>query len=374
MDDKNKNSKRLPCIPLWCAILFAVAFAAFCIETLSRRTPALADFISDTSGTVIRFCLTNLTNPVPFSVAETVIICSPIIVGLIVWMIVRAGKKSIRHLIRASASVLAVASLFYSTFIFGYGTGYYGTTVEKKLNMVQTGVSAEELYKTGARLLECASNELENVNFPEKTYSSMTFSYSDMNKKLNAAWDTVCDKYGHFQRLHSNTKQVMLSEPWSYTHISGLYSFPSGEANVNVNYPDFIIVTSAAHEMAHQRGICLEAEANFLSFLVCVNSDDPYIRYSGYVDMYREVRNKLADADMELYNKLVSQVPDEIARELNAFAVKFEKYSSSPAGTISDTINDTYLEFHGQEQGIKSYGLVVDLLCSYMLNGEGAKK
>ena len=128
--------------------------------------------------------------------------------------------------------------------------------------------------------------------------------------------------------------------------------------------------------MSHQRGVGREDEANFVSFLVCINSDDAYLRYSGYLDMYREVRDKLKSSDSELYNDLVSHVPDEIRGELNDFANKFVKYAKKDnvVAKVSDKINDTYITIHGQEAGSKSYGLVVDLLCAYMLYGDGANK
>ena len=126
--------------------------------------------------------------------------------------------------------------------------------------------------------------------------------------------------------------------------------------------------------MAHQRGVAREDEANFASFLVCINSDDPYIRYSGYLDMFREVRDKLYSADKELYNKLVSEMSAETKKEIYSFAKFFDKYRDNVAATVSNKVNDTYITSHGQEAGIKSYGLVVDLLCAYMLYGDGATK
>ena len=49
--------------------------------------------------------------------------------------------------------------------------------------------------------------------------------------------------------------------------------------------------------MAHQRGIAREDEANFIAFLVCMASDDPYIRYSGYLEVYEYVASSLYSDD-----------------------------------------------------------------------------
>lgn len=208
--------------------------------------------------------------------------------------------------------------------------------------------------------------------FPQGTYSAMRFSYGEMNEKLNTAYSRLCDEYPSIQRLYSRTKPVLLSEPWTYTHTSGVYSFFTGEANVNVNYPDYIVISSAAHEMAHQRGITREDEANFIAFLVCTMSDDAYVRYSGYVDVLNEVMNKLYSADTELYAAARLRMPEEIKAEYASYSAFFDKYRESTASKVSGTINNAYISSHGQPAGIKSYGLVVDLVVAYMLDGADA--
>jgi len=376
MENKNENKKfRITdCVPVWSMVLFAIAICALTVELIAKSNVAFAEAINESAGRVIRLILAKSTSFIPFSLAETFLLCSPVLIAILVMLVLRAGNKSLKSLIKFTAGILSLITLIYSTFVFGFGTGYYGKTIDEKLGLDRKDVSAQELYDTARLLLSGAEKELENVTFPEGTYSSMTFSYVEMNEKLNRAWEKVSEKYPCFQSFRSNTKPVMLSGIWTYTHTSGVYSFFTGEANVNVNYPDFIIISSAAHEMAHQRGVAREDEANFASFLVCINSDDPYIRYSGYLDMFREVRDKLYSADKELYNKLVSEMSAETKKEIYSFAKFFDKYRDNVAATVSNKVNDTYITSHGQEAGIKSYGLVVDLLCAYMLYGDGATK
>lgn len=363
---KNENKRGFfRYIPLWAVIFFAFGAVAFAIELISKKSIPLADFINDTSGRVIRVLLAFSTNIFPFSLAEALIILSPLLVAGLVYLIVRASKKSMASLIRFTSGFLSCAALVYAVFVFGYGTGYYGTTIDKKMNLEKTDVSAYELYMTGLKLAHGAKNELENVNFTADGDSYMPYTHFEMNKKLNAAYVATCKKYPFLQKFHSDTKPVMFSEKMTYTHLSGVYSFFTGEANVNVNYPDYIVTTSAAHEMAHQRGIAREDEANFVAFLVCINSDDPYLRYSGYTDVLLSVMNSLAAADEELYLQLYVVVPDEIKAEYAAYGAFFEKYRESKAAETTDKINDAYIENHGQPEGSRSYGLVVDLTVAY---------
>ncbi len=356
--------------PVTALVFFGIAIVAAVVEGLSKSHIGLADAINDTSGVAIRAVLSALTSWLPFSLAETALLLSPALIAWIVITIVRHGKQGASHAVRYAVSLLSVAALVYGIFVFGYGTGYYGKTIDQKLGMERNRLSAEELYQTSMILADRAAAELDQVNFPTGS-SVMPFSYRELGKKLSAAYDTLCDDYPSFQRMHSSVKPVVLSEPWTYTHLSGVYCFFSGEANININYPDYIVVSSAAHEMAHQRGICREDEANFVSFLVCIRSDDPYIRYCGYAETLETVLSKLYSANSEMYRMAKSQIAPEILGEYTAYSEFFEKYRENRAATVTQTVNGSYIAAHGQPDGVKSYGLVADLVASYLLYGDG---
>ena len=182
------------------------------------------------------------------------------------------------------------------------------------------------------------------------------------------AYDKASAKYDFIDDFHSRVKPVMLSEPMSYTHITGVYTFFTGEANINVNFPDYTIPFTAAHELAHQRGIAREDEANFVAFLVCMESDDVYIRYSGALNMYEYVVSALYSANYELYKENYLKQPKAIIAERIACSEFFDKYRENVAANVSTTVNNAYITSHNQPQGVKSYGLVVDLVAAYMLS------
>ena len=154
--------------------------------------------------------------------------------------------------------------------------------------------------------------------------------------------------------------------PWlrMQMQVDFIYSFFTGEANVNVNFPDYTIPYTAAHELAHQRGIAREDEANMVAFLVCIESEDAYVRYSAYMNMYEYVANALWNADRELYADARSALDPQVRREMVAYSNFFSKYQNSKAGTVSGAVNDTFLKFQGTE-GTASYGMVVDLTVAY---------
>ena len=364
---KNNKNGLFRYVPLWALVLYGVAVLAVITDIISRVSVGFADLISNTVGRLIRAVFAYATYIFPFSVAEMLLWFSPVLLAAVIYIAVKCAKRSPAGLIRFTAGFLSLVTLIYSLFTFSIGATYYGTKVADKMGIARRDVSAAELYGTAILLLEGASAELDEILYPEGTYSAMPYTYDEMNKKLDAAFAKVSEKYEGIDKLHSRTKPVILSPYWTYTHISGLYTFFTGEANVNTNYPDFIVVSSAAHEMAHQRGVVSEDEANFIAFVVCISSDDPFLRYAGYMDVYQNVASSLASASPELYGELAKRVPKQINGEFQAYGEFFEKYSNNVAADVAGSVNNAYIENHNQPAGIKSYGMVVDLVVSYML-------
>jgi hypothetical protein len=352
-------------VPLWALILFGVGGIAFIVELISKRSIALSDFITNTTGKFFRALLSYSTYIFPFSVAEMLLWFSPVILGCIIALAVKCACRSWRSLSRFVAGVLAICVSVYSLFVFTMGTAYYGTGFVGKMGLERKTISEEELYYAASLIAERAAELCDEVMYPEGTYSSMPYTFSEMSKKINEAYDAVCEKYDGIDDIETKAKPVILSPLWTYTHISGVYSFFTGEANVNTNYPDFIIASSAAHEMAHQRGIVTEDEANFVAFLVCIESDDPYIRYAGYMDMLNTFMMELSSSS-ELYGKLYWSMPERMREEFVSYSVFFDKYRENVAADVSTAVNDAYIENHNQPAGVKTYGLVVELVTAYL--------
>ena len=146
--------------------------------------------------------------------------------------------------------------------------------------------------------------------------------------------------------------------------ITGIYSFFTGEPNINMDYPDYSLPFTVAHEFAHQRGICREDEANFMAFLVCVSSSDPYIRYSGYLNLYGYLAGSLYRADSEKYKELSLMLLDNAQLDRAAYSEVSRAHSDSWFNKLNDRLNDSYLKFNGTE-GVVSYSYVVRLAVAY---------
>ena len=368
---KNKKKGETPSVqkkrfPRFCVISWIATGISLILLLLFRLSPAFADFFNRYISQPLRLLFALITSILPFSLAEIMLILSPVLlIFLIVWAI-RKHSSSWRAAGRYLLSVFSAILIFFILFATNFGAGYYGRPLNdaSKLDLDRKNSSAEELYQTAIHLAEKVNLEAKNITFADKDFSIMPYGFSDMNRKLLDAYDSFCDSHDFIGHFYSRAKPVILSEAMSYTHITGVYSYFTGEANVNVNFPDYTLPFTTAHELAHQRGIAREDEANFIAYLVCISSEDAYIRYSGYLNMYEYVANALWKADRDLYYEARGTLSIEVRYEMAAYSKFFERYKDTVASEISGTVNDLYLKGNGTE-GTKSYGLVVDLAVAY---------
>lgn len=361
---ENKDQKKLPRLPLGVKIIYGIAAACIPLYLAFLISERFSDFFNRYISSFFRALFAHLTNRIPFSLAEFALLLLPVLVFIITRAITRRYGETLKEFFYSIICVFSIVALIFSSFTLAFAPAYRGATLDKKLGMERVDVSARELYDTALILSERLSEESENVTYGLDGFSVMPYDYSEMNQNLLDAYDTVCDEHGFVQRLDSRLKPVMLSEPMSYTHITGVYTFFTGESNINVAFPDYTIPFTAAHELAHQRGIARENEANFMAFLVCSRSEDAYVRYSAYLNMYEYVASALASADPSLYSNAYATLPTRVRAELDAYSNFYDKYRNSTASEVSGAVNNAVLIIHGTE-GTKSYGMVVDLAVAY---------
>ncbi len=357
----NPRYERLPVV---CIVLYALAAVCLILYVVMDSSMAFADWFNTTVSAGLRTVFAALTSWIPFSVGEACIWLSPVILFLVLRHAIRRRCDTWRTALVYIGILLSVVVTLFSLFVLNFAAGYRGRTLEDKLELERTKVSAEELYDTAVILREEIHKASEEIGFLPGGFSVMPYDIATMNEKLCDAYVSFAVDHDFIFHTDTRLKPVLASEVMSHMHITGVYSFFTGEANINVGFPDYTIPYTAAHEMAHQRGIAREDEANFVAFLVCAESDDPYIRYSGYLNLYEFVANALYSANRDLYYKLTANLSDEVKGEMRAYSEFYDQYRESVVSNVSSTINNSYLQSQGTP-GTRSYGMVVDLAVAH---------
>ncbi len=356
---KTKKERK---IPLRCLISAAVGLVALGVRIAANYFPAFADFFNDNISFYLRAVLAYVTAWVPFSVAEYALLGMPLIVALICYAVIKCANK--KGFVRAISSLVAVVILLFSVFTFNFGVGYETTPLDARLGIEKHDVSAESLYETTLVITERLGELESKVKHSGKQGFVSPHTEAETVAICSDAYTKLNEKYGFIKSFRVPVKTMILSPVLTYTFITGEYTFFTGEANINNNYPDYVNIFTTAHEMAHQRGVSREDEANFVAFLVCINADDPSVRYAGYLSMYEYLSGALYDADKTIYSQAANTLPASVRYDLRCASEFLQKYKGSPAADITDSVNDAYLTVQGTD-GVESYGLVVDLAVAY---------
>lgn len=351
-------------IPLPAFIAYLFALAALVIQIISINSTKFSDAFNSTVSSFFRTLMAKITSFTPTSLAELVILSSPLIITAAVVVSMSKADRGKRYFIRVLIGLGAVVAFVYAMFTVNFGVGYRTTSLDKRIGLKREKVTANELYDTMCDVVNHLNELSDDIIYASGTGSVRPYSHNKAVELCRQSYKALSEKYDFISVLDAPVKQIVLSEYMTYTHISGMYTFYTGEANLNTNYPYFVSVYTTAHEMAHQRGIARENEANFIAYLVCITSDDPYMQYSGYLNMYEYLASPLYSASPSLYGKAIADLDLNVRYDLHCYSEFFEKYRDNVAADVSDAVNDTYLVLQGTE-GAVSYGMVVDLAVAY---------
>ena len=76
--------------------------------------------------------------------------------------------------------------------------------------------------------------------------------------------------------------------------------------------------------------------------------------------------NALYSADKTMYGEVYSRLDKRVKGDLKSYSAFFDKYRDSVASEVTGNINNSYLQANGQKDGVKSYGMIVDLTCAFL--------
>lgn len=356
----NKSKSPFSLFSVIALLIFALTLLTLII---SEYSTSFADLINSTASTAYRFIMAKFGDLFPFSLFELVIALLPVAVIIIVWLAVRQFKRGYgraRFLINLTALILLV----YSGHLLALGIAYNTTVLSARLGIPDTEVTEEKLAELMISLRDEANLLSEKIQTGEG-------GVSDSGYTLDVISEKICDSYRDFEAEYSfphtfdsRAKPIRYSGVMSYLSLTGIYTYYTGEANVNMKYPDFDIVFTAAHELSHQRGILRENEANFMAYLICSRSEDAYLRYSAALSMYCYISSALYRANPELHNEIAVELAAIPRADILASNAVYREYSDTILADISNTVNDLFLKSSGTG-GVVSYGRVVELAVAY---------
>jgi hypothetical protein len=311
--------------------------------------------------------ISTVTGLLPFSLGELFVVAAPfailaVLIRFLIKMII--DKKNRRDLLaKGILNVLCTGSVIWFAFTMLAGINYYRYNFSTYSNLEIQESSVDELYALTESLTLDADNLRSQISSTDEDgVYQLSMSNYELAKLADEAYSSLAEDYPVLGGSYAAPKPVLLSKLMSNTEITGVFFPFTMEANVNVDIPDFSIASTMLHELAHLRGFMREDEANYLSYLAGMKSDNVELQYSSTMLALITAGNALYDQSPDLYSKIRDMYSEGVLKDLRANSSYWVKYEDTVVSTFSNQINDTYLKANAQTDGVKSYGRMLDLL------------
>ena len=350
-----------PARHILCLLGLAVIGAYFAL----RGNSALMQTLSDRLVRPWHRVMSRLCAHLPISVAEALIALA-VILGLVyiiifVVLLIRKPERGAR-VYRFVLTWVAAFAVIYGGFCLLWGVYYYSADFEEQSGIRGAPASVEQLTAVTRYFTDLVNQyDARLVRDEDGAFAE------DLDDVFNASpqlYTAIEQRVPCLSGDALKAKPVFFSRIMSYINFTGFFFPFTGEANINVDSPACLAPSTIAHELAHQRGVAEEDEANFVAVLASLESGDPVYSYSACLLAYIHLGNALYKADRDAWEENYARLaagPRHDLDENNRYWKQFE----TPVSTVSDQVYTGFLQSYGQTLGLKTYGKCVDLLIAY---------
>lgn len=233
----------------------------------------------------------------------------------------------------------------------------------------------EQLKELYSILIDECNKLAVQVPRDENNRFILTIDSVEESKK---AMQKASESYPQLKGYYPDPKPIMFSFFMSQTSTAGMYFPFSMEATYNNDMIPENRPQVMCHEYAHLKGFMQEDECNFISFIATIESDEPQVRYCGYLEALEYVHNQIYENEIysgyELTNNIITEVNNDWFRFLpdNYWEENAEKelISTETVDTVFETASDTSMKLNGVEDGTASYSRMVYLLLDYYFSSK----
>lgn len=287
-------------------------------------------------------------------------------VAYLIWSVIAVKRAVGRRLDRAYSALLGagcVSLAVYAGFCLLWGVNFWADSFQDKSGIYAEPVAQEDLLAVTEYFAEQLSAVADDVARTEDGLFAVP--RAEILEGSTTVYDTLEQIYPFLEFDDPGVKPMIFSRLMSIIDFTGFYCPWTGESNVNVDSPACLLPSTVAHELAHQRGIASEQECNFLAVLASTTSGQPSYEYAGWLMGYIHLGNALYRVDPDAYRAVRDALPESVKVDLNHNNAYWRQFRDTVAQTVSQKVYDTSLKAYGDERGIQSYGMVVDLLVVY---------
>ncbi|TDQ17489.1 uncharacterized protein DUF3810 [Algoriphagus boseongensis] len=243
------------------------------------------------------------------------------------------------------------ALVFFFLILWGYN--YQRTPIFQQLALKPKALNLAQLkWEVGItnRLVVQARNQVT----ADTSAIGAILNYPELESLVRANMGENLDILGLNFTGKPRTKQFPPPGFMRKMGILGIYFPFTGESYIDPTLHPLEQPFTIAHEMAHSYGVTDEGEANFIAWVICTNSDDPLLKYSGQLRLLQYQMRDFYRMAPDEYKVWVKTLNPGVRNDLNSIRAASEAIQPFSI-ELSRKSNDIFLKSQGVKAGVNSY-------------------
>ena len=286
-----------------------------------------------------------ITGPLPFCLGDVLFAIA--VVWLARWWIVAFRRASGPWWQTAGRVVLrtfAIACAIFSWFVLSWGYGYSRVPLADKIPVHNERTDEDSVDRFADRVNDELSRDadpahedkLDDAQVAERLVPTFEATIHRLGDR--ATFPAPRIKPTLFQPMLQASATTGFTDPWTH------------EVNVDASLFFFERPAVYAHEWSHLSGFNDESEANFISVIACTTSNEPLLKYSGWLLVWENLPQ-----DVHLTHRMGKTAYDDIM----AIRARFARQVNQQVEHASQTAYDSYLKSNHVKAGYASYQLFI---------------
>lgn len=333
-----------------------------------KFSPYLADQIY---GELIFPSFRLILDTIHFTFPVPVFLCLiPLVFGVFIYYSISILSTGVKpkgvRLLNWMKFILYFSIIISSSFYWLWGFNYLRTSSIDKLELRTQPIEQDRVFEMleqqtfTLNLLRKKLSQIEALN-PEDNFLGIKPDYCLLSSGLqDFLRDHGFASFGKFRLRYWRPEGILLRNS-----TAGMYFPFTGEPTIDPGLHPLQKPFTASHEMAHAAGFTDEGFCNLVAWLVCIHSEDNFIRYAGQLALWRYTARAASQLNRERYVAFIDKyLSDEIRSDLLSIQENRDRFPDFFPG-LQRRVYDTYLRAHGVSEGIASYNNLLMLVESY---------
>ncbi|HKX29883.1 MAG TPA: DUF3810 domain-containing protein [Blastocatellia bacterium] len=288
--------------------------------------------------------------------------------GWTIWYVRRAMRNEVQLF---SVVKLLLLHLFWTfvvlfiIFLVLWGYNYQRPAIAETLGLERRPARSDELQVMALQIVKGINDNYSKGREGQDLngVTRLPYGRETLNQRVEDAFRRVRFLGDLGPTGLGRAKPLYFSHLASMMGFGGVYMPFTGEATFNTEVPPCEQPFMIANQKAHQLGYAREDEANFIAYVVCINADDPFVRYSGFLHGVK-VLGYLERGAVGRYREKIDPGP---SADLEASGRFWESSRSQPVHGMAVWSLGMFLRLNGVRRGMANYDQDLPLIIGYYL-------